>query len=187
MPVTITRQVRSVLESENGSLESSLADLLSLVDDFARESPPDQIQKLEDHLHHLHQEVVDHASCHHTQVFLAVLHHLSLPASSIISSWFDLVLRPALRDPNLPASAVNHAKELILSALCQDDPRVPDFRRRLVELYLLDAFNEGSGHDLVEWAAVDGRRREQQTRWKLNLEGILLTFGEKRPTVCNSC
>ncbi|KAJ7632495.1 hypothetical protein FB45DRAFT_912598 [Roridomyces roridus] len=176
MPVTLARQVRSVLETENGSL----TDLLSYVDDFVQSAPSDQQQGFEEQLHQLH-DVVDHSSPHHTQVFLAVLHHLRLAPCSIISSWFDLVIRPALREPNLAVPAVNYAKELVLSALCQSDPRVPDFRRRLLDLYLLDAFNEGSGHDLVEWAALDSLRREQQTRWKLNLQDILLTFGEKCP------
>ncbi|KAJ7489834.1 hypothetical protein B0H11DRAFT_1859820 [Mycena galericulata] len=187
MPNSISNRVRSVLESDS----ASLPDLLSSLDDFLSESSasPDQeilFLQLEEHLRQLHEDIVDHASLHHTQVFLAVLHHLRLPPVSIISSWFDLVLRPALREPKLSVPAVNHAKELIVSTLCQDDPRyadrVAEFRCRLLDLYLLDAFNEGSGQDVLDWAELDDLQREQKTRWKLNLEDILLKSGQERPS-----
>ncbi|KAJ7740733.1 hypothetical protein DFH07DRAFT_838927 [Mycena maculata] len=173
MPSTISRQVRSVLEQET----ASLSDLLASVDEFVQVEQEQVVLQLEEQLHQLHEDIVDHASLHHTQVFLAVLHHLCPPPLSIVSSWFDLVLRPALREPKLPVPAVNHAKELIMSAL-----RVPDFRCRLLDLYLLDAFNEGSGEDVLEWATLDHLQREQKTRWKLNLEDILLKYGQEHPS-----
>ncbi|KAJ7273587.1 hypothetical protein B0H12DRAFT_1090097 [Mycena haematopus] len=150
----LLRQVRALLEHR---LDAQ-GDLLAFTDDFVLEcsaSPEPEVLvfQLEEQLHQLHADLVDHASLHHTQVFLAVLHHLLpiLPAVSIISSWFDLVLRPALREPKLPLPAVDHAKELIVSALRKDDDRYPEkiaeFRCRLLDLYLLDAFNEGSGGD----------------------------------------
>jgi hypothetical protein len=190
---TLSRQVRAVLETEG----SAVTDLLNLTDDFVLDcssSPEPEILvfQLEEALHELHGDVVDHASLHHTQVFLAVLHHLCpiLPSVSIISSWFDLVLRPALREPKLPVPAVNHAKELIVSALCKEDDRylekIAEFRCRLLDLYLLDAFNEGSGDDVLEWAELDDLQREKKTRWKSNLEDILLKYGQERPSVCNS-
>ncbi|KAJ6547434.1 hypothetical protein B0H19DRAFT_1165604 [Mycena capillaripes] len=186
---TLLRQVRAVLETEG----SSVADLLTLTDDFVLEcssSPEPEVLvfQLEEQLGQLHGDIVDHASLHHTQVFLAVLHHLCpiLPSVSIISSWFDLVLRPALREPKLPVPAVNHAKELIVSALCKEDDRYPEkiseFRCRLLDLYLLDAFNEGSGDDVLEWAELDDLQREKKTRWKSNLEDILLMYGQERPS-----
>ncbi|KAF7338398.1 HATPase-c domain-containing protein [Mycena venus] len=185
----LSRQVRAVLETEG----ASVPDLLTLTDEFVLEcssSPEPEVLvfQLEEQLHQLHGDVVDHASLHHTQVFLAVLHHLLpiLPAVSIISSWFDLVLRPALREPKLPVPAVNHAKELIISALRKDDDRYPEkiveFRCRLLDLYLLDAFNEGSGDDVLEWAELDDLQREKKTRWKSNLEEILLKYGQERPS-----
>ncbi|KAF8212369.1 hypothetical protein K438DRAFT_1806415 [Mycena galopus ATCC 62051] len=185
----LSRQVRAVLETDG----ASVLDLLTLTDEFVLEcssSPEPEVTvfQLEEQLHQLHGDIVDHASLHHTQVFLAVLHHLLpiLPAVSIISSWFDLVLRPALREPKLPALAVNHAKELIVSALRKDDDRYPEkiaeFRCRLLDLYLLDAFNEGSGDDVLEWAELDDLQREKKTRWKSNLEEILLKYGQERPS-----
>ncbi|KAJ6546552.1 hypothetical protein DFH09DRAFT_1262958 [Mycena vulgaris] len=188
MSSNLIRQVRAVLESE----ASSLPDLLTSTDDFVVEcasSPEPELLvfQLEEQLHQAHDDLVDHASLHHTQVFLAVLKHLRpiLPSVSVISSWFDLVLRPALREPKLPVPALNHAKELVVSALRKDDDRyadkVAEFRRRLLDLYLLDAFNEGSGDDVLEWAALDDLQREQKTKWKSNLEDILLKSGQERP------
>ncbi|KAJ7685064.1 hypothetical protein DFH06DRAFT_1157285 [Mycena polygramma] len=189
MSATLLRQVRAVLETEG----SSIADLLTLTDDFVLEcssAPEPEVLafQVEEQLHHLHDDVVDHSSLHHTEVFLAVLHHLCpiLPSVSIISSWFDLVLRPALREPKLPVPTVTHAKELIVSALCKEDDRYPEkiaeFRCRLLDLYLLDAFNEGSGDDVLEWAELDDLQREKKTRWKSNLEDILLKYGQERPS-----
>ncbi|KAJ7470633.1 hypothetical protein FB451DRAFT_1254355 [Mycena latifolia] len=184
----LIHQLRSALESES----SSLADLLTVADEFVLEcssSPESELLvfQLEEQLHQVHGDLVDHASLHHTHVFLAVLNHLRpiLPSVSLISSWFDLVLRPALREPKLPVPAVNHAKELVVSALRKDDDRyadkVAEFRRRLLDLYILDAFNEGSGDDVLEWAALDDLQRDQKTRWKSNLEDILLKSGQERP------
>ncbi|KAJ7694239.1 hypothetical protein B0H17DRAFT_981160 [Mycena rosella] len=188
MSSNLIRQVRVVLESPS----SSLADLLTLTDDFVLEcssSPESELLvfQLEEQLHQAHDDLVDHSSLHHTQVFLAVLSHLRpiLPSVSVISYWFDLVLRPALREPKLPVPAVNHAKELVVSALRKDDDRyadkVAEFRRRLLDLYILDAFNEGSGDDVLEWAALDALQRDQKSRWKSNLEDILLKSGQERP------
>ncbi|KAJ7098041.1 hypothetical protein B0H15DRAFT_823860 [Mycena belliarum] len=186
--MNLIRQLRAVLESET----SSLPDLLALTDEFVLEcsscpEPELLVFQLEEQLHQAHSDLVDHASLHHTQVFLAVLSHLRpiLPSVSIISSWFDLVLRPALREPKLPIPAVDHAKELVVSALRRDDNRyaekVAEFRRRLLDLYILDAFNEGSGDDVLEWAALDDQQRDQKSRWKSSLEQILLKSGQERP------
>ncbi|KAJ7172596.1 hypothetical protein C8R46DRAFT_1086542 [Mycena filopes] len=186
-----SHQICAVLSE--GSSASSVADMLTLVDRTVLEcssSPEPEVFvfQLEEQLHQVYDEVVDHTSAHHIQVFLAVLRHLSpvTPSISIISSWFDLVLRPALREPKLPVPAVDDAKELIVSALCKVDDQYPDkvaeFRCRLLDLYLLDAFNEGSGDDVLEWAELDHLQREQKTRWKSNLEDILLKDGQERPS-----
>ncbi|KAJ7905364.1 hypothetical protein B0H14DRAFT_2659988 [Mycena olivaceomarginata] len=183
----LVRQIRAVLETSEAAFPDFLVEEFILEVSSASE-PEILVFQLEEQLHQLHGDVVDHTSLHHTQVFLAVLHHLLpiLPAISIISSWFDLVLRPALREPKLPVPAVNHAKELIVSALRKDDDRYPEkiaeFRCRLLDLYLLDAFNEGSGDDVIEWAELDDLQREKKTRWKSNLEEILLKYGQERPS-----
>ncbi|KAG6885982.1 hypothetical protein C0992_004746 [Termitomyces sp. T32_za158] len=126
-----------------------------------------------------------------TEIFLAVLHHLNpiLPPTSVIS-WFDIIFRPALREPKLPASSSKHAKELIVAALQKTEDayeqKVKEFRRRLMDLYLLDAFNEGSGADVLEWAGLNEEQRNKRSHWKRNLEDILLKFGAKRPEVCGN-
>jgi hypothetical protein len=48
-------------------------------------------------------------------------------------------------------------------------------------LYLLDAFNEGSEADIVEYAGVSQAEKERGACWKANLEDILLRFGEEHP------
>ncbi|KAG6865020.1 hypothetical protein C0991_005566 [Blastosporella zonata] len=187
--LNLPRQLRSVLEASPEA--PPLQDLLGLVDDFVLDctsSPDSQVLlfHLEEELQQIHHEVVDHASIFQTEVFLAVLYHLDpiLPATSVIS-WFDIVFRPALREPKLPTSSIKHAKELIIAALQKTEEtygeKVKEFRRRLMDLYLLDAFNEGSGVDVIEWADLDKEQREKRSHWKRNLEEILLTFGANRP------
>lgn len=187
----LPRQVRSALECEPDAFP--LNDLLTLIDDFvlectASEEPEVQVFQFEQVLQTIHDEVADYASLQQTETFLAILYHLGpvLPPTSIVS-WFDLVLRPALREPKLATQAVNHAKELIISALQKTyEPhadKVGDFRRRLLEYYLLDAYNEGSGDDVLEWAELNEEERQKRTQWKANLEGILLKFGNERPEV----
>ena len=52
------------------------------------------------------------------KVILETLYHVRriLPPLSIVETWFDTVLRPALREPKLAAEAVDHAKEVIVAA-----------------------------------------------------------------------
>ncbi|KAF8061581.1 hypothetical protein FPV67DRAFT_1509482 [Lyophyllum atratum] len=172
----LSRQVRAVLESSPDALP--LHELLILIDDFVLEctsSPEPEVLlfQFEEDLQQLHHEVVDHSSLCQTEVFLAVLYHLGpiLPSTSVIS-W-------------LPTPTVNHAKELIISALQKTEAsyieKVEDFRRRLLDLYLLDAFNEGSGDDVLEWAELDEEQRNKRSHWKWNLEDILMKFGTERP------
>ncbi|CAA7265382.1 unnamed protein product [Cyclocybe aegerita] len=183
----LLRLVRSALENAPDALP--LADLLALVDELVTEckaspDPATQIYQFDEDLQAIHHEV--YASLHQTETFLAVLSRLSdvLPSTSVMS-WFDLVLRPALREPKLPTQAVNHAKCLIVSTLQKTNDayaeKVGDFRRRLLELYLLDAFNEGSGDDVLEWAELTEEDRQRRTQWKHNLEDILVSFGNERP------
>ncbi|KAH0584353.1 hypothetical protein H2248_009893 [Termitomyces sp. 'cryptogamus'] len=183
----LPRQVRSVLEASPDALP--LQELLTLVDNFVLECTSPESEALLFHLEDLqniHHEVFDHSSLYQTEVFLAVLYHLNpiLPPTLIIS-WFDIVFRPALREPKLPTSSVKHAKELVVAALQKTEEvyeqKVKEFRRRLMDLYLLDAFNEGSGADVLEWAELNEEQRNKRSHWKRNLEDILLKFGAKRP------
>ena len=197
----LSRKLRLILESSPDA--PSLPHLLQEVTAFVSSHDADSLAQLEDELQQICIEIIDH-SIYYSQIkiFLAVLYHLLpiLPPSSIISTWFDLVLRPALREPKLPAEAVNHAKELILSALnpvpaAEDEKeradkerdkghdRIRDFRRRLMDLYLLDAYNESSGNDVLEWAESDDTQKERTACWKANLEDVLVRLGMLRPQV----
>lgn len=191
MSVTgISRQLRSLLADSPGT---PLAEVLLAVDSFVLEcsSSIEQdalLRNLDDELQCVHHDLVDHSSLRQTEVFLAVLHHLRpvLAATSVISTWFDLILRPAIREPKLPTAAVNHAKELIICALENvngNQEKVGEFRRRLLDLYLHDAFNEGSGDDILEWADLNQHQKDKRAHWKSNLEDILVKYGLERPAV----
>ncbi|KAJ3738850.1 hypothetical protein DFH05DRAFT_1408227 [Lentinula detonsa] len=185
----LTRQLRFIFTEAPDAI--SLAELLSLADDlvsnYSLVDPEVLSAQLEQELQTIHDELVDHSLLYHTQILLAVLFHLKaiLTPLTIITFWFDLCLRPALREPKLATPAVNHAKELIIAALHSDDERyqekIRDFRTRLLDLYLLDALNEGSEEDVLEWAELDTIQRERKSCWKFNLEDILLRFGEIYP------
>lgn len=187
---TLSRQVRSFLAESADALP--LEEILLTVDSFVLEcSSSDEqdalLHSLENDLQEIHHDLVDHSSFDQTVTFLTVLHHLRpvLPSTSIISTWFDLVLRPALREPKLPTRAVNHAKGLIVCALetSQNQEKVGEFRRRLLDLYLLDALNEGSEDDILEWADLNQQQRHTRMHWKSNLEDVLVKFGLEKPTV----
>jgi len=188
---SLSLHVRAVLESPPEPLP--LQDLLIRIDEFVIDSssssdPKAQLLQLEEDLQKVHHDVVDHSALFQTEVLLAVLYHLGpiLPPTSVIS-WFDLVLRPALREPKLPTTALNHAKDLIISALRRTEEtflkKLGDFRRRLFDLYLLDAFNDGSGDDVLEWAELDEEQKAKRSHWKWNLEDILLKLALEQPQV----
>lgn len=188
---TLARQVRLALVNSADSL--SIPDLLLLIDEFVTEclssgAPDVAVVNLEEELQSIYHDVADYSSIRQMEVLLSILYHLRpvLPPASVIS-WFDLFLRPALREPKLSSPAVNHAKELIISALQKTQEtyaeKIGHFRQRLMQLYLLDAFNETSGSDILEWAELDEEQRDKRTRWKFNLEDILLKYGSERPEV----
>jgi hypothetical protein len=177
-----------------------LDELLVLVDDFvvecsSSEAPEVLIVQFEEELQAAFHDSVDYSNIRHGETFLTILRHLApvIPSTSIIS-WFDLVLRPALREPRLATTPLNYAKDLIIQALkrYQDvysdiienyTERVAGFRKRLFEFYLLDAFNEGSEDDVMEWTSLDEEERGRRSRWKENLEDILVRYGQDNPEV----
>lgn len=188
----VSRQLRLLLESSPHAIAP--ADLYALVDGFvlectASDEPEVLLHNLEDELQEIHRDSINHGVYEQTEIFLTVLRRLIpiLSSTNLISTWFDLVLRPALREPRLPGLAVAHAKELVLAALEKPDPRCTEkqgeFRRRILDLYLLDAFNEGSGEDVIEWAELPEEQREKRDVWKFNLEDILVRFGLEQPEV----
>lgn len=187
----LSSQLRLALEDPADKF--SREQVLNAVDEFvagcmSSEDPEVQLFQVGEELQIIHDDIVDHTSLGHTEVFLGVLHHLRplLPPTSIISTWFDLVLRPALREPRLPTISVNHAKELIIFAAENEDrgypEKVHEFRRRLI-VHLLDAYNEGFGDDVLEWAKLDQKQRDKRHLWKSNLEDAFVKFGLKCPVV----
>jgi len=194
--IALARSLTLVLTSSPDS--PSLPELLHLVDEYVQDikaatDPEDPVPmhispQLEDELVTVYATALDYSSVYQLEVVLAFQWQLGpiLPPTTIIS-WFDPVLRPALREPRLPTASLNHAKDLVISTLQKtQEPytgRVGDFRRRLLELYLLDAFNEVSGGDVLEWAGLSQDERERRTRWKANLQDILIAFGHEVPEV----
>lgn len=198
MAADLSRQLRLLLESSPDA--PTLPILLAQVDHFVNEvssspSRVEQLRELEDELQSIHDEVIDHVVLWHTETFLAVLHRLRpvLSSTALISAWFELVLRPALREPRLSIPAVEQAKEVIIAALdvapgdseekAREREKVGEFRRRLLDFYLLDAFNESSGEDVLEWVDLDEEERERKTCWKANLEDVLVRMGLEKPQV----
>ncbi|KXN82608.1 hypothetical protein AN958_02459 [Leucoagaricus sp. SymC.cos] len=196
MVISLSRPIRSVLEGAPDA--PSLEDLLTLVDEFVVECASSQtpevlIVQFEEELQAVYHESVDYSNVRQGEIFLTILRHLApvIPSTSIIS-WFEVVLRPALREPKLATAPLNYAKDLIIQALkrYQDvysdlienyTERVAGFRKRLFELYLLDAFNEGSKDDVLEWTNLDEEERSRRSHWKENLEDILVRYGQDNP------
>jgi len=198
MPHSLCRQIQNVLDSTPDVL--LLNELLNLVGDFVVEcSSPDApeglIVQFHDELEATFRDSVDYSNVRQVETFLTILHHLApvMSPTSIIS-WFEVVFRPALREPRLATTPLNYAKELIVQALKINQgvysdaapnltERVTGFRRRLYELYLLDAFNEGSKDDVLEWTSLEEEERQKLSCWKENLEDILIRYGSENPEV----
>jgi hypothetical protein len=187
----ISRHLRLYLERSSQAL--SLEDIYTLLDNFvsdcnASEKPEVSICNLENELQVI-RDTLDLSECAQIEDLLCILRHLEpvLSSTSLISTWFDLALRPALREPRLSHKALTQAKDLVIVALEKPDNRHPEiqgeFRRRILDLYLLDASNEASPEDVLEWADLPGEQREQRRIWKENLEEILVVFGMDQPEV----
>jgi len=190
----ISRQLRLYLERSSQALSSQ--DVYTLLDDFvsdcnASEEPEVSICNLENELQVI-RDTLDLSECAQTEDLLCVLRHLEpvLSSTSLISTWFDLALRTALREPRLSQKALTQAKDLVIIALEKPDNRHPEiqgeFRRRILDLYLLDASNEADPEDVLEWADLPREQRDQRKIWKENLEDILVVFGMDQPEVRSS-
>ena len=187
----ITRQLRFYLERSSQAL--SPQDVYTLLDNFvsdcnASEKPEVSIGNLENELQVI-RDTLDLSECAQIEDLICVLRHLEpvLSSTSLISTWFDLALRPALREPRLSHKALTEAKDLVIVALEKPDNSHPEiqgeFRRRILDLYLLDASNEASPEDVLEWADLPREQRDQRRTWKENLEDILVVFGMDQPEV----
>lgn len=189
--VDLVRAVR--LASENAPEAPTLAEISSATEDYVAEclSSPDVsnlLTSLDGELQTVHEGVVDYLSPSQLEVFLVVLSHLRpfLSPTSVIH-WWDSVLRPALQEPKVRALAINNAKELVIGTLKKTEERfieaIRDFRRRLLDLYLFNAHDKGSGDDVPEYAELDLDQRDRRMYLKMNLEDIILRFGNEAPQV----
>jgi len=188
----LIRAVR--LASENALEAPTLSEISNTAEDYIAECVSSSdvnnlISSLEGELRALHEEVVDYSSHSQLEVFLVVLSHLRpfLAPTSVIH-WWDIVLRPALQEPKLRTVATNNAKELVIDTLKKTEEIffevIRDFRRRLFDLYLLDADGKESGDDVLKYAELDIDQRDKRTYLKMNLEDILLRFGNEAFQVC---
>ena len=187
----ISRQLRLYLERSPQALSSQ--DVYTLLDNFISDCNTSEkhealICNLENELQAI-RDSLDLSECAQTEDLLCVLRYLEpvLSSTSLISTWFDLALRPALREPRLSQKALTQAKDLVVIALEKPDNRHPEiqgeFRRRILDLYLLDASNEADPEDVLEWADLPGEQRDQRRIWKENLEDILVVFAMDQPEV----
>ena len=142
----------------------------------------------EEELQAIYDKHVNFVQLRPVELFLSVLIHARpiFRTASFIVTWWDLLLRPALREPRLAPTAVEQAKQLVIESLENDEDdaeKVKNFRRRLVDLFLLDVLNESSGKDILEWAQLDEEQRGKNKWWKRNLEDILVRYGLVQPEV----
>lgn len=185
MATALTGEVQAALHSSPEPLR--LAELTTFLEDFVIQNrdSPELITQADNELEDVLVNDFDPSSPWEIEVYLTVLFHLKdiLPTRSISSRYFDAALRPALRDPKLATHVVRYAKDTVLAALGGEDP-VPEFNRRIFDLYLLDAYNEGSSDDIMEWAELEEQERDRRSFWKSNLEDILIQSGLRSPKVC---
>lgn len=153
---------------------------------FASKAGPDAVLELEEHLQKIFMASIDQSDMEQLAGFIAIVHTLlpALPAASIITTWFDIMLRASLRIPELPARAVRQARELVLRGL-QDEshPKTASFRRMIIDLYLAGTNKDSSEHDALEDVALDPSDVQKQTCWKHNIEVTLLDDAIRHPTV----
>lgn len=165
----------------------ALDDLRPLIDvyisDAGTASDPAKSTELDDGLLDIYSDAVDHSDVSHIGAFVGVLYALRMVLSSAaIISWFDSLLRRALREPRLAPDAVVQAKELVLMPLYDDkEAKAQLLRRRLVQLYVLDAPKEND--NAVEQMTQEADERAKMAVWKNNLEDLLVSDGFTRPKV----
>lgn len=165
----------------------SLSHLLPLVEVYISDTPDPsddaKTTELNNGLLDIYGETVDHSDVSHIAAFVGVLYALRMVLSSAaIISWFDSLLRRALREPRLAPEAVAQTKELVLMPLYDDgETKAQLLRRRLVQLYVLDAPREND--NAVEQMEQQADERAMMSVWKSNLEDLLVSDGLTRPKV----
>ncbi|CAE6505073.1 unnamed protein product [Rhizoctonia solani] len=157
-----------------------LTDIFPLIDVYISETG--QLEPELDHgLLDIYSQAVDHSDVSHMGAFVGILYAFRMVLSSAsIISWFDSLLRRALREPKLDVEAVKQAKELVLMPLYDEsESKAQLLRRRLVQLYVLDAPKENDS--AVETMTQNADERAKMAVWKSNLEDLLVSDGYTRP------
>lgn len=197
----IEARLRGVFEVPSRSVISDAIALISIavqehLQDSSHLSIAESVVEIEKRLLDIYENLVDHTSVPHLEAFLSVLFALRpvLPASSLIS-WFDH-LRPALREPYLSSEVTRNLQSLLASALDESahasESRSREFRRQLLQLYIVDASEITYSADaIIEEAAHLPAETRVSTTWQENLESILeldlMTSPDVRPRSYSNC
>lgn len=179
MSLDISRRIRVALDSDSPT--KNLTEVINAIDAFVQQQQEIDLavlDQLQGEVESIYKELVDHSLPANVEAFVSILHGF-LPVFkpiNVITCWWDLVLRAALRDPRLPAKALQQVKAITLHGLIPDSPKAPEFRKRIIELYLLDVHDEISRRDVLEHATMSANERRIQQLWKHNLGNILEAF-----------
>ncbi|KAF8575721.1 hypothetical protein K439DRAFT_1664929 [Ramaria rubella] len=184
MSLDISRRIRAALGSDSPT--KNLSEVLNAIDVFVHQQKEIDLAVLDQlcgELEDMYKELVDHSSPANVETFVSILHGFLplFPPIYVITCWWDLVLRAALRDTRLSAKALQQVKVITLHGLIPDSPKAFEYGKRIVQLFLLDAYDESSGRDALEHATMTSEERQIQHLWKHNLGGILEEFCIKRP------
>ena len=189
--VDLWSQLRALLSSpSNQTLMHDCIDLIKTqVNDITTtENSLDRSSEFERDLYTTCKDTPGISQVIHLETILGMLRSATpvLSTTSLVSSWFDLVLQPALREPQLSLSSRDCAKELILLAMTGSSTTdntnvVSEFIHHIVDTYL-DVF-ELSDNDIMKSTKLDEHTERVSIVWKENLEDILLRFGLLKPGV----
>jgi hypothetical protein len=118
----------------------------------------------------------------HLDLFVEVLYitREHLTPDSIIRTWWDLALRPALRRAHMPRAIIRHAIEVVMVGLSEGQT---GFRRLLVGLFILGVPSLNSVEEAIESVSMSDEEKAQTARWKESLIEILTEDAERHPKV----
>ena len=116
------------------------------------------------------------------ELFVEILFEMRdhLSPESISKTWWDLVLRPALRREQLSRKARREAIQVAMIGLKEGEA---GFRRRLLQLFVLGVPSHNSVEDAIETAHMNMDERVQMSQWKDSLADILTNDAISNPTV----
>lgn len=183
--LSLANQIRLYVSGAELTLDVGL----SAATAFASESTSKDVEDLEDFLQEIYMSSIDQTNIPQFAGFISIMHTLLpvLPAASIITTWFDILLRASFRTPQLPRQAARRARELVLHGLDDEaHPKTASFRRMIIDLYLSGASKDSSGDEALEDVALDHAEQQKQRCWKQNLEETLLADALRYPKVSAS-